>query len=100
VGGDGLADDEAILNELADGLAGVGVGDFALLAWVEPDLALAAADDCERSMLASLPPWTPGICFCCAACVYALAVATEGVCRVRYAFVTDLRRRGASGCED
>lgn len=44
--GDGLADDEAILDELADGLAGVGVRDFALLAWVEPDLALAAADDC------------------------------------------------------
>lgn len=44
--GDGLADDEAILDELADGLAGVGVCDFALLAWVEPDLALAAADDC------------------------------------------------------
>ena len=45
VHGDGLLDDQAILDELADGLAGVGVGDFALLAGVEPDLALAAADD-------------------------------------------------------
>jgi outer membrane receptor protein involved in Fe transport len=41
----GLADDEAIGNELSDGLAGVGVGDLALLVGVEPDLALAAADD-------------------------------------------------------
>jgi outer membrane receptor protein involved in Fe transport len=41
----GLADDEAIGDELSDSLAGVGVGDFALLVGVEPDLALAAADD-------------------------------------------------------
>ena len=44
VHGDGLADDEAIADELADGLAGVGVGDLALLVGIEPDLALAAAD--------------------------------------------------------
>lgn len=44
VHGDGLADDQAIADELADGLAGVGVGDLAHLVGVEPDLALAAAD--------------------------------------------------------
>jgi hypothetical protein len=43
--GHGLADDEAISDELADGLARVGVGDLALLVGVEPDLALAAAND-------------------------------------------------------
>jgi len=45
VHGDGLLDDEAICDELSDGLAGVGVGDFAGLIGVEPDLALSAADD-------------------------------------------------------
>ena len=44
VHGDGLADDEAVLDELADGLAGVGIGDFAHLVGVEPNLALAAAN--------------------------------------------------------
>lgn len=44
VHGDGLADDEAIADELADGLARVGVGDLAHLIGVEPNLALAAAD--------------------------------------------------------
>lgn len=43
VHGHGLADDKAILDELADRLAGVGVGDFVHLIRVEPDLALAAA---------------------------------------------------------
>lgn len=43
--GDGLSDDEAIGDELSDGLARVGVGDLSLLVGVEPDLALAAADD-------------------------------------------------------
>lgn len=42
--GDRLADDEAIADELADGLAGVGVGDLGHLIGVEPNLALAAAD--------------------------------------------------------
>jgi hypothetical protein len=51
VHGDGLADDEAILDELADGLAGVGVGDFAGLVGVEPDLALSAADHGGRKAL-------------------------------------------------
>lgn len=49
--GDGLADDEAILDELADGLAGVCVGDFADLVGVKPDLALSAADHGGREAL-------------------------------------------------
>lgn len=40
-----LADNEAIGNELADCLTGVGIGDFVNLVRVEPDLALAAAGD-------------------------------------------------------
>ena len=40
-----LLNDEAIGNELADCLAGVGVGDFIHFVGVEPDLALAAAND-------------------------------------------------------
>ena len=44
VHGNGLADDEAIADELADGLARVGVGDLVHLIGVEPNLALAAAD--------------------------------------------------------
>lgn len=47
----GLADDEAICNELADGLAGVGVRDLADLIGIEPDLALSAADDGGRQTL-------------------------------------------------
>ena len=46
--GDGLADDEAIGHELSDGLAGVGVGDFAGLVGIKPDLALSAAYDGGR----------------------------------------------------
>lgn len=53
VHGHGLSDDEAIGDELADGLAGVGVGDLALLVGVEPDLALAAADDRRGQALLS-----------------------------------------------
>jgi hypothetical protein len=44
VHGDGLADDQAIADELADGLARVGVRDLVHLIGVEPNLALAAAD--------------------------------------------------------
>jgi len=44
--GDGLADDEAIADELADGLAGVGIGDLVDLVGIEPDLALSTANDC------------------------------------------------------
>lgn len=43
VHGNGLPDDEAIGDQLADGLAGVGVGDLADFVGVKPDLALAAA---------------------------------------------------------
>jgi len=41
---DGFADDEAIADELADGLAGVGVGDFVDFIGIKPDLTLATAD--------------------------------------------------------
>lgn len=49
--GDLLADDEAIGHELADCLARVGVGDFVHFIGVEPDLALAAANDGGREAL-------------------------------------------------
>jgi hypothetical protein len=45
VHGNRLADDKAICNELSDGLAGVGVGDFADFVGIEPDLSLSASDD-------------------------------------------------------
>lgn len=45
VHGDGLSDNEAIVDQLSDGLARVGVGNLALLTWIQPDLALTAADD-------------------------------------------------------
>jgi hypothetical protein len=51
VHGDWLADDEAISNELADGLAGVGVGDLGDLIRVEPDLALSASHNGRREAL-------------------------------------------------
>lgn len=51
VHGDGLLDDEAIGDELADRLARVGVGDLADLVGVEPDLALTAAQDGRRQAL-------------------------------------------------
>jgi hypothetical protein len=40
-----LADNKAISNEFADGLAGVCVGDFCHFIGVEPNLALAAANN-------------------------------------------------------
>jgi len=43
VHGDWLSDNEAIRDELTNGLTGVGVGDFVDLVRVEPDLALTAA---------------------------------------------------------
>lgn len=49
--GDGLADDEAIADEFADGLTGVGVGDLADLVGVQPDLAFTAANDGGRKAL-------------------------------------------------
>lgn len=51
VHGDGLADDQAITDELADGLAGVGVGDLGNLGGIKPDLALATADHGGREAL-------------------------------------------------
>lgn len=51
VHGNGLLDDEAIGDELADGLAGVGVGDLGHLVGVEPDLALADAQHRRRQPL-------------------------------------------------
>ena len=51
VHGDRLLDDEAICNELADGLTGVGVGDLAGLIGIEPNLALSAAYDGGRQAL-------------------------------------------------
>lgn len=43
--GDGLSDNQAILDQLADRLAGVGIGDFSGFIGIEPDLALTAACD-------------------------------------------------------
>lgn len=51
VHGDGLADDEAIVDELADRLAGVGVRDLVDFVRVEPDLALSATDNGRRKAL-------------------------------------------------
>jgi hypothetical protein len=51
VHGDGLADDEAIVDELADGLTGVGVGDLVDLIGIQPDLALSATDNGRRKAL-------------------------------------------------
>lgn len=45
VHGDLFADDEAIGNELADSLTGVGVGYLADLIGIKPDLALTATDN-------------------------------------------------------
>jgi hypothetical protein len=53
VHGDGLADDESIADQLSDRLTGVGIGDFVDLAGIEPDLALATADDGRRQALLS-----------------------------------------------
>ena len=46
-----LADNEAIRHELADRLAGIGVGDFVDFVRVEPDLALATAYNRGREPL-------------------------------------------------
>ena len=44
VHGDGFTDDEAIANEFADRLAGIGIGDFVDFVGVQPDFALATAN--------------------------------------------------------
>ncbi len=51
VRGDGLLDDEAIGDQLADSLARVGVGDLADLIGIQPDLVLANAQDGRREAL-------------------------------------------------
>jgi hypothetical protein len=51
VHGNGLSDDEAICNELSDGLARVGIGDLAGLIGIEPDLALSTAYNRRREAL-------------------------------------------------
>ena len=40
-----FANDKAIGDQLADGLAGVGVTDLIHLIWIKPDLALPTTDD-------------------------------------------------------
>ena len=49
----GLADDEAISDQFADGLTGVSIGDFVDFVGIEPDLSLAASDDGGRQALLS-----------------------------------------------
>lgn len=49
---DGLADDEAIRNQFADGLAGICVGDLVDFVGVQPDFTFSAADDgCGEALL-------------------------------------------------
>lgn len=77
VHGDGLADDEAIGDELADGVAGVGVGDLVDLVRVEPDLALAAVGDGRRKALlrAEVDPARQSMLVLCPWCGFLRAVA-------------------------
>lgn len=58
VHGDGLSDDEAIGHELADGLAGVRIGDFIDFIRIEPNLTLTAAHHgrCEAFLSAEVDP--------------------------------------------
>lgn len=51
VHGHRLADDQAIVDQLADGLPGVGIGDLVHLIGIEPDLPLPAADHGGREAL-------------------------------------------------
>jgi hypothetical protein len=60
VHGDGLLDDQAIGDQLADGLTGVGIADLGDLVGVEPDLALTASEDSSGQALLSCevdPAW-------------------------------------------
>lgn len=60
---DGLADDEAIADQLSDCLARVCVGDLADFVGVKPDLAFATADDgrCEALLGTEVGPrWNSG----------------------------------------
>lgn len=45
VNSNGLANDQSIANQLADGLSRVGVGDFVDFVGIKPDLALATSHD-------------------------------------------------------
>ena len=58
VHGDGLADDEAIGDELTDRVARVGVADLVDFVRVQPDLALAAAGHggCQALLRAEVDP--------------------------------------------
>ena len=49
--GDRFADDKAIADKLADGLARVGIADFVDFVRIQPDLALSTADDGGREAL-------------------------------------------------
>ena len=52
VDGGGLDNDTAVLNELLDMSAGVGVADLSLLVGVKPDFSLAdASDGCGKALL-------------------------------------------------
>lgn len=51
VHGDWLADNEAIGDELSDGLTRVGVANLVDFVWVEPDLPLAASYNGRREAL-------------------------------------------------
>jgi len=63
VHGDRLLDDESIRDELADSLAGVGIGDLVDFIGIQPDLVLAASQDgCGKSLLSSQVDPVPGIC--------------------------------------
>ena len=51
---DGFANDEAILNKFTDGLARIGVRDFANFVGVKPDFAFAATyDGCRKAFLST-----------------------------------------------
>ena len=58
VHGDGFTDDEAIANEFADRLAGIGIGDFVDFVRVQPDFALATANHggCEALLRPEIDP--------------------------------------------
>ena len=69
--GDGLADDEAIGDEFADGLAAVGVGDLVHFIGVEPDLAFAAVGHGRRQALLRAEVH-PGEASCISLCGFVL----------------------------
>ena len=53
-----FANDEAIGDEFADGLTGVGIGDFADFIRIQPDLTLSASHHggCETLLSAEIDP--------------------------------------------